>query len=121
MIKAHPLFGVGHNPDALGLVRVSYVHDVLLGAWAGLGFLAMVGVVLCLIAPFAAAVKLLRKRPDVRPLVIALTGAAVVYTVYALASPALYRRYGGPRAPPDRAPAVRVDAAPLSAPDLTRP
>lgn len=94
VIKAHPVFGVGHNPDALGLVRVSYVHDVLLGAWAGLGFAAMIGVVLCLVAPFAVAVGLLRRPLDFRPLLIALTGAAVVFTVYVLVSPALYRRYG---------------------------
>ncbi len=97
-VEAHPVFGAGLNPDALGLIhnmhaRDAYVHDTLLGAWAGLGFLALVGVVLCLVAPFAVAVGLLRRRLDVRPLVVSLTGAAAVFTVYALANPALYRRY----------------------------
>ena len=92
-VKAHPIFGAGLNPDALGLIHGTYVHDTLLGAWAGLGFLAMVGVVLCLVAPFAAAVGLLRMRLDVRPLVVGLTGGAAAFTVYALANPALYRRY----------------------------
>ena len=92
-VEAHPVFGAGVNPDALGLIHSSYVHDTLLGAWAGLGFLALVGVVLCLVAPFAAAAGLLRTRLDIRPLVISLTGAAAVFTVYALANPALYRRY----------------------------
>jgi hypothetical protein len=93
-IKAHPLFGAGQNPDGVGLAHGTYVHDTPLGAWAGLGFLAMIGVILCLAAPFVSAKGLLRARPDIKPLVIALTGAAATFTGYALANPALYRRYG---------------------------
>ena len=120
-VEAHPVFGAGLNPDALGLIHGSYVHDTLLGAWAGLGFLAMVGVVLCLVAPFAAAVGLLRTRLDVRPLVIGLTGRSrCVHRVRAGESGAVPAVLLGPDAPPDRAGAASIQAAPLSAPDLTR-
>jgi O-antigen ligase len=93
-IKEHPIFGAGKNPDGVALAHGTYVHNTLLGAWAGLGLLATVGLILCLAAPFVATHQLLRLRPNIRTLVIGLTGGAVAFTVYALANPSLYRRYG---------------------------
>jgi O-antigen ligase len=93
-VRDHPLFGVGENPDGVALAHGTYVHDTPLGAWAGLGLLAMIGVILCFAAPFVSVRGLLRARPDIRPLVIGLTGAVTAFTVYALANPTLYRRYG---------------------------
>lgn len=93
-IRDHPIFGAGENPDGVALAHGTYVHDTPIGAWAGLGFLALIGVILCFAAPFVSARGLLRGRPDIRPLVIGLTGAVTAFTVYALANPTLYRRYG---------------------------
>jgi hypothetical protein len=93
-VRDHPLFGAGANPDTVALADGTYVHDTPLGAWAGLGLLTMIGVLLCFAAPFVSARGLLRLRPDIRPLVIGLVGAVTAFTVYALANPTLYRRYG---------------------------
>jgi hypothetical protein len=93
-VEDHPIFGAGKNPDGVALAHGTYVHNTLLGAWAGLGLLAMVGLVLCLAAPFVATHQLLRLRPNIRTLVIGLTGGAVAFAIYALANPSLYRRYG---------------------------
>jgi hypothetical protein len=93
-VRDDPLTGAGLNPDTLGLAgNDTFVHDTYLGTWAGLGFLSLLGLLLCVTAPIAAGAGLLKLRRDPRPLIVGLMTTEVAFAVYALATPALYRRF----------------------------
>jgi len=95
LVKEDPLVGQGFNPDTATVADGRLVHNTVLGTWAGLGVTALIGLLLCLAAPFAATVSLLREGEALlRSLVVGLTAGAVTFTVFALSNPALYRRYG---------------------------
>jgi O-antigen ligase len=92
-IREHPFTGAGVNPDNLGLAGDTFVHNTFLGTWASLGLLAAIGLIICMAVPFVAGYRLLGSGRAPRALVAGLVGSAASFTVYALANPALYRRY----------------------------
>jgi hypothetical protein len=96
VIQNHPVMGVGANPDELVVgVQRRNVHSTPLATWAAMGFIAMLGVVAGFVCAAVVTVQAAsRAPPELAGLARALAAAFVVYCVFALGNPALYRRHG---------------------------